>query len=95
MVTSDPADTFSLIYTTPAGSNWGKWSDPKVDDLAERALKEPDRAKRRQLYHELQRHILNGPVSAVPVAWVEGFHFKDKKVRGHRASQTFMKVLLS
>jgi peptide/nickel transport system substrate-binding protein len=101
MVTSDPADVFSLIYTTPAGSNWGKWSDAKVDDLAERALKETDRAKRAQLYHELQRHILAGSVSAVPVAWVEGFHFRDKKVRGHKwaatvyDNNTFMKVWLA
>ena len=101
MVTSDPADVFSLIYTTPAGSNWGKWSDPKVDDLAERALKETEPAKRRALYHELQRHILTGPVSAVPVAWVEGFHFRDRKVRGHKwastiyDNNTFMKTWLA
>jgi ABC-type transport system substrate-binding protein len=101
MVTSDPADMFSLIYTTPAGSNWGKWSDPKVDELAERALKEGDRAKRARLYQELQRHILSAPVSAVPVAWVEGFHFRDKKVRGHKwaptiyDNNTFMKVWLA
>jgi peptide/nickel transport system substrate-binding protein len=101
MVTSDPADMFSLIYTTPAGSNWGKWSDSTVDSLAERALKETDRAKRRQLYHELQRHIITGPVSAVPVAWVEGFHFVDKRVRGYKFAptvydnNTFMKVWLA
>ena len=101
MVTSDPGDLFSLIYTTPAGSNWGKWSDPKVDELTERALKEADHAKRRQLYHELQRHILAGAPSAVPVAWVEGFHFVDKRVRGYKFAttiydnNTFMKVWLA
>jgi peptide/nickel transport system substrate-binding protein len=101
MVTVDPADMFALMYTTTAGSNWGKWSDPKVDDLAERALKETDHGKRRALYHELQRHILTAPVSAVPVAWVEGFHYKDKKVRGHKwaltiyDNNTFMKVWLA
>src|SRR5919106_1581888 len=35
MVTSDPGDLFSLVYTTDAGSNWGKWSDKKVDELTE------------------------------------------------------------
>lgn len=101
MVTADPGDVFSLIYTTPAGSNWGKWSDPKVDELAERALKETDHGKRRQLYHELQRHILTGAPSAVPVAWVEGFHFVDKRVRGYKFSttiydnNTFVKVWLA
>ena len=40
------------------GSNYGKYSDPKVDELAERALKETNRDKRKQLYWELQRHLL-------------------------------------
>jgi peptide/nickel transport system substrate-binding protein len=101
MVTSDPGDLFSLVYTTPAGSNWGKWSDPKVDDLTDRALKETDRNKRRALYHELQRTILTGAPSAVPIGWVEGFHFVDKKVRGYKFAptvydnNTMMKVWLA
>jgi peptide/nickel transport system substrate-binding protein len=101
MVTSDPADMFALIYTTGAGSNWGKWSDPKVDDLANRAIKETSRDKRKQLYWELQRHVLASPVSAVPVAWVEGFHFRDKRLRGYKFAttvydnNTFMKVWLA
>jgi len=33
-------------------------------------------------------YILTAPVSAVPVAWVEGFHYKDKKVRGHKWAAT-------
>ena len=101
MVTSDPGDLFSLVYTTPAGSNWGKWSDPKIDDLTDRGLKEPDRAKRRQIYHEIQRAILTGAPSAVPIGWIEGFHFVDKKVRGYKFSptiydnNTMMKVWLA
>jgi len=101
MVTTDPSDMFALMYTTGAGSNWGKWSDPKVDELAGRALRETNRDKRKQIYLELQRHILTAPVSAVPVAWVEGFHYKDKRVRGHKwattvyDNNTFMKVWLA
>ena len=101
MVTSDPGDLFSLVYTTDAGSNWGKWSDKKVDELTERGLKETDRARRAQIYHELQRTILLGAPSAVPVGWVEGFHFVDKRVRGYKFAptvydnNTMMKVWLA
>jgi len=101
MVTADPGDIFSLIYTTKAGSNWGQWSDPKVDELTDRGLKETNREKRKQIYHELQRHILTGTPSAVPVAWVEGWFFKDKRMRNYNASptvydhNTFMKVWLA
>jgi ABC-type transport system substrate-binding protein len=101
MVTADPGDVFALVYTTEAGSNWGKWSDAKVDELAARGLKEPNRDKRKQIYHELQRHIMTGTPSAVPVGWVEGWFFRDKRVRNYKASptiydhSTFMKVWLA
>ena len=101
MVTVDPGDLFSLIYTTDAGSNWGKWSDPKIDELAERGLKETNRDRRKQIYHEIQRYLLSGAPSALPVAWVEGYHFVDKRVRGYKFAptvydnNTMMKVWLA
>jgi peptide/nickel transport system substrate-binding protein len=101
MDTPDPESLFSVVYATQAGSNYGRYSDPKVDDLAERALRESSRDKRKQLYWELQRHILASPTAAVPVAWVEGWFFVDKKVRGYKPAltvydnNTFMKVWLA
>ena len=83
------------------GSNYAQLSDPKADDLIDRAAKETNKDKRRQLYHELQRYILTtGTTGAVPVGWVEGFFFRDKKVRGFKPGltvydgNTFMKVWL-
>jgi ABC-type transport system substrate-binding protein len=101
MDSTDPGDPFSLIWTTKGGSNYGKWSDPKVDELAERGLRETDKAKRAKIYHDLQRHFLNGAPSAVPVGWVEGWFFVDKRVRGYKPAPTaydnitFMKVWLA
>ncbi|MBI2154888.1 MAG: ABC transporter substrate-binding protein [Candidatus Rokubacteria bacterium] len=101
MVTGDPSDVFGLIYTTGSGSNWGRWSDPKVDELADRGLKEQNREKRRQIYHELQRHLLTQDTTAVSVGWIEGWFFRDKRVRNYKVSptiydhNTFMKVWLA
>jgi peptide/nickel transport system substrate-binding protein len=101
MVTVDPGDLFSLVYTTDAGSNWGKWTDKKADELTDRGLREANPEKRKQIYWELQRHLLSGAPSAIPVAWVEGFHFVDRKVRGYKFAptvydnNTFMKVWLA
>ena len=75
---TDPSDPFSLIWTTQGGSNYGKWSDPKFDELAERGLKATSKAERAKLYHEAQRHFLNGAPSAIPVGSVEGWFFTDK-----------------
>jgi peptide/nickel transport system substrate-binding protein len=100
MDTPDPESLFSVIYATEAGSNYGRYGDPKVDELAERALKESSRDKRRDLYRELQRHILASPTATIPIAWVEGWFFVDKKMRGYKPAlttydnNTFMKVWL-
>jgi peptide/nickel transport system substrate-binding protein len=101
MDSADPASLFSIVYTTDAGSNYARFSDPKVDDLAERALKETNRDRRKQLYWELQRHILTQDTGAIAVGWVEGWFFKDKKVRNFKPAlttydaNTFMKVWLA
>ena len=100
MDTPDPESLFSVVYSTSAGSNYGRYSDPRVDDLAERALRETSRDKRKQLYWELQRHILSSAPASVLVAWVEGWFFVDKRVRGYKPAltsydnNTFMKVWL-
>ncbi len=72
-----------------------------MDDLAERALRKAGRDKRKQLYWELQRHILASPTATVPVAWVDGWFFKDKKVMGYKPAlttydnNTFLKVWIA
>jgi peptide/nickel transport system substrate-binding protein len=102
MDVNDPSGVFHIAYTTEAGSNYGQASDPKVDELAERALKESNKDKRKQLYWELQRYLLSrGDHPTVAVAWVEGWFFKDKKVRNYKPglttydNNTFMKVWLA
>ena len=99
---NDPSGVFHIAYTTEGGSNYGRMSDPKVDELAERALKESNKDKRKQAYWELQRYILTrGDTATVAVAWVEGWFFKDKKLQGYKPglttydNNTFMKVWLS
>jgi peptide/nickel transport system substrate-binding protein len=101
MDSTDPSDVFSFIWTKEGGSNYAKWSDPKVDELADRAIKETDKVKRAKMYHDLQRMVLNGAPGAVPVGWVEGWFFVDKRVRGYKHASTaydnitFMKVWLA
>ena len=98
---TDPSDPFSLVWTTEGGSNYGRWSDAKFDELAERGLKATSKAERTKIYHEAQRHFLGGAPSAIPVGWVEGWFFVDRNVRGYKHAATaydnitFMKVWLA
>ena len=101
MDSTDPGDVFAFVYSTNAGSNFARWSDAKVDEMVDRAAKETNRDRRKQIYWELQRYILSGTPGAVPVAWVEGWFFLDKKLRGFKPASTvydnntFMKVWLA
>ncbi|MBI1727769.1 MAG: hypothetical protein HYR50_10920, partial [Candidatus Rokubacteria bacterium] len=102
MDVNDPSGVFHIAYTTEGGSNWGRMSDPKVDELADRALRESNKDKRRQAYWELQRYILTrGDSATVAVAWVEGWFFKDKRLQNYKPgltvydNNTFMKVWIS
>ncbi len=101
MITADPGDVFGLIFTTNSGSTYGRWSDAKVDELTERGLRETSPDKRKQAYHELQRYLLTQDTTAVSVGWVEGWFFRDKRVRNYKVSptiydhNTFMKVWLA
>jgi peptide/nickel transport system substrate-binding protein len=101
MVLTDPSDPMTLLYTTNAGRNWGKWSDPKVDELAEQGLRETNPEKRKRIYWELQRDLLTRDTPAVTVGWVEGWYFLDKRVQNYKPAltvydnNTFMKVWLS
>jgi peptide/nickel transport system substrate-binding protein len=98
---SDPSGVFHIVYTTEAGSNYGRFSDPKVDELADKALRETNRDKRKQLYWELQRYLLKSDHASLAVGWVEGWFFKDKKLRGFKPglsvydANTFMKTWLA
>ena len=88
MFLPDPAGTFGILFTSVAGRNWGKHSDPYIDEMAEKGLREQDPAKRRQIYHDLQRYILTEGGSAVVVGWVEGWYFRDKRLRGYVPAPT-------
>jgi peptide/nickel transport system substrate-binding protein len=102
MDVNDPSAVFHIAYTTGSGSNYGRMSDPKVDELAERALKESNHDKRKQLYWELQRYLLTrADAASIAVGWVEGWFFKDKRLRNYKPglttydNNTFMKVWLA
>lgn len=88
MFIPDPSIVFSILYVEKAGRNWVKWVDPKMNEWAEAALRETDQAKRRALYHKMQRYLLTEDNAAVPVGWVEGWFFNNKKLKNYRRANT-------
>jgi len=97
----DPSAPFAILHTSQAGRNWGKLKDPKIDEMAAQGLREPDPAKRREIYHKLQRYILTEDSPCVIIGWVEGWFFTDKRLQNYHPANTvydnntFMNVWLS
>ena len=71
-----------------------------MDQMSEAALAETNAGKRAELYHKMQRQLFNEDMATLPVAWVEGWFFYDRKVQNYRSANTiydnntFMKVWL-
>jgi peptide/nickel transport system substrate-binding protein len=55
---SDDPDVFLRRYTTGDSQNWGRFSDPVVDDLFSRQSRTLDGAERRRLIVQLQKRVL-------------------------------------
>ncbi|MCB1745119.1 MAG: ABC transporter substrate-binding protein, partial [Gammaproteobacteria bacterium] len=88
MYVPDASGVFSILYIKGAGRNWSNWVDETVNKLADQALRETNEDKRAALYHELQRYLLTEDNVTIPVAWVEGWFFNDKRVKGFKLANT-------
>jgi ABC-type transport system substrate-binding protein len=81
MIQPDPADLIDNLYMTGAGSNQDFYSNPKVDDLGKQALAEQDRAKRIQLYQQIE-HMLMDDAVHVPLFTNVSYYMYNPKIQG-------------
>ncbi|MBM3220076.1 MAG: ABC transporter substrate-binding protein [Candidatus Rokubacteria bacterium] len=66
---ADDPDQFLNRYTTGASSNYGRFSDPVLDDLFARQARSIDPAERKKLVHEMQRRVLDQAYYAPGLWW--------------------------
>ena len=84
----DPSAPFSILYLENSSRNWGKWKDATINRLAEAGMRETNKAKRRKIYHEMQRYIITQDTQAVVIGWVEGWFFHDKRLMNYKPANT-------
>ncbi|MEK7756314.1 MAG: ABC transporter substrate-binding protein, partial [Planctomycetota bacterium] len=65
--TDDP-DSFLGRYTTGSTQNWGRFSDPRIDDLFARQARVLDPVERKRLVNEIERVVLES-VYYLPGLW--------------------------
>jgi peptide/nickel transport system substrate-binding protein len=56
---SDDPDQFLGRYATGSTQNWGRFSDPQVDDLFSRQARSLDPAERKKLINQMERIVLD------------------------------------
>jgi ABC-type transport system substrate-binding protein len=81
MIQPDPADLVNNLYMTDAGSNQDFYSNAKVDELAMQALAEQDRAKRIQLYKDIE-HLLMDDAVHVPLFTSVSYYMHNPRIQG-------------
>src|SRR5438093_540184 len=64
----DDPDQFLERYTTGDSNNWGRFSDPRLDDLFTRQARALDPTERKKLIHEIEKIVL-GHVYYIPGIW--------------------------
>jgi peptide/nickel transport system substrate-binding protein len=64
----DDPDLFLFRYTTGASQNWGRFTNPAIDDLFSRQARTLDPAERRKLVHEAQRLVMENAYY-IPALW--------------------------
>jgi peptide/nickel transport system substrate-binding protein len=65
---NDDPDFFLQRYTTGDPNNWGRFSDPRIDDLYARQARTLDPAERRRLVGEVQKIVLDNAYY-IPGLW--------------------------
>ncbi|MBI4083348.1 MAG: hypothetical protein HY423_12135 [Candidatus Lambdaproteobacteria bacterium] len=101
MLLPDASGPIAIMFTSDAGRNYSNFKDETVDRMAAAGLREADPAKRRQIYHDLQRYLLTEEhTGSLVVGWINAWYFKDKRLKNFHAAATqydagtFMKVWL-
>ena len=64
----DDPDLFLQRYTTGDPNNWGRFSDPRIDDLYARQARALDPAERKRLVHEIEKLVFDNAYH-IPGLW--------------------------
>jgi peptide/nickel transport system substrate-binding protein len=71
---NDDPDFFLQRYTTGDSNNWGRFSDPRIDDLYARQARALDPAERKKLINEIEKIVLDNTY------WIAGLWWRRSVV---------------
>jgi peptide/nickel transport system substrate-binding protein len=78
-VIAEPHDFIAGMYVKDAFTNFGRWTDPRIEDLFVQQQKELDRTKRKAMIAEIARIILEEDTPHILINWtVRGMYVDDR-----------------
>jgi peptide/nickel transport system substrate-binding protein len=96
----DDPDQFLGRYATGSTQNWGRFSDPQIDDLFSRQARSLDPAERKKLINQLEKIVLDNAYSMPGLWWTRNLvHWTKMKnyiaPPNHYTNQKLQDVWLS
>jgi ABC-type transport system substrate-binding protein len=87
-------------FVSTSSTNWGKISDPQIDDLYERQARTLDKAERKKLVNEIEKIVLEKAHFVQGLWWVRSIvHWSKVKnwitPASHYSNQKLQDVWLS
>jgi peptide/nickel transport system substrate-binding protein len=84
----DPDQAFYRhFHSAPAGKDFRRWKNHKADELLDAGRETADRAKRKQLYDQVQRLMAEDPIS-IPLYSPDLLYAMQKSVKGFQPHPT-------
>lgn len=84
----DPDQAFHRhFHSAPGGKDFRRWKNAKADELMDAARVSTDRARRKQLYAELQKLMAEDPIS-IPLYSPDLLYAMQKSVKGFQPHPT-------
>ncbi|MGH7321962.1 MAG: ABC transporter substrate-binding protein [Candidatus Rokuibacteriota bacterium] len=84
----DPDQTFHRhFHSAPGGKDFRRWKNGKADELLDAGRTTVDRAKRKQIYDQIQRMLAEDPIT-IPLYSPDLLYAMQKSVRGFQPHPT-------
>ncbi|WP_242960924.1 peptide ABC transporter substrate-binding protein [Clostridium peptidivorans] len=78
---NDP-DSFIGIFKKDNGNNYGKYNNPKYEELYKKILNETDNAKRLELFAQAEKLLVNEDAGIAPIFYKDRRSFYQNNVKG-------------
>jgi peptide/nickel transport system substrate-binding protein len=89
----DPHDIIGGVFVKDGGSNYSKWSDPRIEDIYLKQAKELDRTKRKALIDEATRIFMEEDSPVIFTYHTVRGHYSAYQVKNHHRVGTLSDAL--